>query len=96
MSRLRTETTDMQARAQHVAKLIHKLVSELAEEAHAEGWDGREFLFGIGVAFGQACQMVGITPEGAIDMVNRLHLPDLKREYSQIVAPNGRPLAKVT
>lgn len=96
MSRLSTATTDMQARSQHVAKLIHKLLDDIADEAHAEGWDGRELLTGLAVAFGQACNEVKVTPQQAIDMVARLDLPALKREYSQIVSPSGRPLQKVT
>jgi hypothetical protein len=86
----------MQARSQHVAKLIHELLAGIAEEAHAEGWDGREMLTGLAVAFGQACVASQVSPAQAIDMVQRLELPELKREYSQIVSPNGRPLAKVT
>ncbi len=96
MSRLSTATKDMQARAQHVANLLHKELRSIADEAHEEGWDGRELLTGLAVAFGQACNAVGVTPAQAIDMVSRLDLPELKREYSQIVSPSGRPLAKVT
>lgn len=94
MSSLRTSTTDIQARAQHVAKLIHIRLRDIAEEAHQEGWDGRELLTGLAVAFGQACVASNVSPRQAIDMVQRLELPELKREYSQIVAPNGRPLTK--
>jgi hypothetical protein len=96
MSRLRIVQKDMQSRAQHVARLIHKQLEDIADEAHEEGWDGREMLTGLAVAFGQACAAVQVSPAQAIDMVQRLDLPELKREYSQIVAPNGRPLAKVT
>lgn len=96
MSRLRIVSKDMQSRAQHVAKLIHDLLSGIAEEAYTEGWDGREMLTGLAVAFGQACDAVGVNPAQAIDMIQRLDLPPLKREYSQIVSPSGRPLAKIT
>ncbi len=96
MSRLSTETNDMQARAVHVAKLIHKLLDDIAEEAHAEGWDGREMFTGLGVAYGMACVKLGITFDDGMRYMKNLAIPDVKKEYSQIVAPNGRPLAKVT
>jgi hypothetical protein len=87
---------DMQSRAQHVANLLHKRLREIGEEAHAEGWDGRELFAGLGVAFGQACQAVGIGPSKAVEMINGLDLPELdKRDFSLLVAPNGRPLGKV-
>lgn len=95
MSRLRMIQKDMQSRAQHVAKLIHGLLCEIGEEARAENWDGRELLTGLAVALGQACQAFNMTPAEAIKMVSNLDLPEVKREYSQLVAPNGRPLAKV-
>jgi hypothetical protein len=86
----------MQARAQHVAKLIHKYLEEIGEEAHEEGWDGREIFSGLGVAFGMACQHVGLSPAQGIAMIQGLDIPELpKREFSMLVSPNGRPLAKI-
>ncbi len=96
MTRLSTATKDTQARSVHVAKLIHKLLSDIAEEAHAEGWDGREMFTGLGVAYGMACVKLGVSYDEGMRIVKSLDIPEVKQEYSQIVAPNGRPLAKVT
>ncbi len=96
MTRLSTATQDMQARSQHVAKLIHKLLDDIAEEAHAEGWDGREMFTGLAVAYGMACQKMKVSPAQGIEIVRRLDIPDVKESYSQIVAPDGRALHKTT
>lgn len=96
MSRIRDVGKDMQARSQHVAKLIHRQLEDIGEEAHAEGWDGRELFAGLGVAFGMACQHVGYSPRQGLEMIAGLDIPEMpKREFSMLVSPSGRPLTKV-
>ncbi len=84
---------DMQSRAHYVADCIEKCLRSVAEEASADGWDGRELLAGIGVALGRTCQALRVSPADAINMVNKLYLgEEAPREQSMLIAPNGRPL----
>jgi hypothetical protein len=84
---------DMQSRGHYVADRIDRLLSQIADEASADGWDGRELLTGVGVSLGRACQRIGLTPRQAIDLVQRLDLGmDRETAPSLLVAPSGRPL----
>ena len=100
MSVIRTCAKDMQSRTQMVAQMLNGALDMIAEEAHAEGWDMREIPAGYAMGLCMFCQnQLKMNEDEVVGMIRNLEIPGgwktYQRDLSGLVAPNGRPLAKV-